>query len=302
MDDNQDDDGLPPAVPAGLNLYFAEDGEILIEWQYNSEPDLKGYKIYKSTNDSQFVNIAFTTDNYFLDDSLDYDSTYFYKVSAVDIWDRESSLSIEIDAKPGNKFPPDIPRNVAVNARNWEGDESVYLTWDPNSETDVEGYNIYRSNISPFAADSENLIGFSGTESWKDTIDLLQLTTYYYKIRAVDKGRLMSNESAEVHDQILRIPEIVYPENEGSMAYSQNFKFTAAGAPASYEVVVQSNPILGTLWEKNISSNSIGDTLEVEFDYPYVENNKEYYWRVASYSGSTEPNSITKVHKFKFRP
>jgi fibronectin type 3 domain-containing protein len=301
-ENNKDDDGLPPAVPTGLNLYSASDGEILIEWRNNSEADLKGYNVYKSTDDTRFVNTAFTTDNYFIDDSLAYDSTYLYRISAVDIWARESSLSPEISAKPENKYPPEAPRHASVNARNWVGEESVFLSWQPNAETDIAGYNIYRNTFGSFTADSASLVGYSDKENWNDTVNLSQLTVYYYKIRAVDKGGLLSIESLEVYDQILRMPEIVFPGDDEEMVYNGNFKFTSAGAPAAYKIVVQSNIILGTLWEKEISSNLIDDTLEVQFDYPYVEPNKEYYWRIASYSGSTEPNSVTKLFKFKIRP
>ncbi|MGE5797242.1 MAG: fibronectin type III domain-containing protein [Ignavibacteria bacterium] len=301
-ENNKNEDGLPPAVPVGLNLYSAGDGEILIEWRNNSEADLKGYNVYKSIDDTQFVNITFTTDNYFFDDSLAYDSTYLYRISAVDIWERESSLSPEISARPVNKYPPEAPRYVDVNARNWMGDESVFLSWQPNIETDIAGYNIYRNTFSSFTADSTSLIGYSNKENWSDTVNLSQLTIYYYKIRAVDKGGLLSNESLEAYGQILKMPEIVFPGDDGAMSYYGNFRFTAAGAPAVYKIIVQSNIILGTLWEKEISSNLIDDTLEVQFDYPYAEPNKEYYWRIASYSGSTGPNSVTKLYKFKIRP
>jgi len=298
---DQEDDGLPPAVPAGLYLYFASDGEVLFEWRSNNEADLKGYNVYKLTNDSQYIKIAFTPDNYFLDDSLDYDSTYFYRISAVDIWERESSLSQEINAKPENKHRPAAPRFVTINARNWESNLSVFLSWEPNSETDIAGYNIYRNTYSLFNPDSSSFIGYSDTESWNDTSDLSLLTDYYYRIRAVDKGGLIGSESFEVYDRILKMPEIVFPKDSEEMNFYGDFKFTAAGAPASYKIIVQSNIIIGTLWEKEFSSNLIDDTLEIKFDYPYVEQSKEYYWRIASYSGSPEPNSITKLYKFKIR-
>jgi hypothetical protein len=300
-DYDHEDDGLPPAVPSGLNLYFASDGEILFEWNSNNEIDLKGYNIYKLNSDNQYIRIDFTADNYYLDDSLDYDSTYFYRISAVDIWERESSLSQEITAKPENKYHPAAPRYITINARNWEGRQSVFLSWVPNLETDIAGYNIYRNTYSLFNPDSSSFIGYSDTESWSDTGNLSLFTLYYYKVRAVDKGRLIGAESDEVYDRIFKMPEIVFPKDDEEMNFNGDFKFKAVGTPAGYKIIVQSNIILGTLWEKEFSSNLSDDTLVIKFDYPYVEQSKEYYWRVASYSGSPEPNSVTKLYKFKIR-
>ena len=76
--------GIPPATPADVTIYAAYDGEIGIEWQGNSEPDLKGYNIYRKTDSTNYKIIDFTSDNYFIDDSLDYNTTYYYEITAVD--------------------------------------------------------------------------------------------------------------------------------------------------------------------------------------------------------------------------
>lgn len=297
-DYNQEDDGLPPAVPSGLNLYFAGDGEVLFEWISNNEADFRVYNIYKLDAAGRFIKTDFTYDNYYLDDSLCYDSTYIYKVSSEDIWGRESTLSQEITAMPENKYRPSAPRFKSINARNWEGNISVYLSWERNAETDIAGYYIYR-NINPsFTPDSSSLSGFSREETWTDTSDLSPLTIYYYKICAVDKGELISNPGVEVSDRIHYMPELIFPVDGEKMNFPGLFRFTSAGVPANYKIIVQSNIFYGTLWEKDLSPGTADDTLEIIFNYPYVEENKEYYWRVISYSGSSEPNSITKLSKF----
>ncbi len=220
---NQSDDGIPPAVPVNLQIYFAGDGEISLDWIQNYESDLKGYNIYRSLNDSSYSFLSFTTNTYFDDDSLDYNQTYYYKITAVDIYGRESSLSSKISAKPENKNPPIKIRYPYINARNWEGKIEIYLSWDRNPESDIKGYFIYRNNKNAFTADSTNLIGFTRNVFFNDTSELVFYHEYYYKIKAVDKGNITGTSSDEISDHILEIPGIVYPKDNSSVPFFEYF-------------------------------------------------------------------------------
>jgi len=87
------DDFISPATPSNLKIFGAFDGQIGIEWNHNQESNLDGYIIYKSINNqNHFVKTGFTSNNYFIDGSLYYDSTYFYKVSAINKAGIESKL------------------------------------------------------------------------------------------------------------------------------------------------------------------------------------------------------------------
>jgi len=302
-DVEQSDDGIPPAIPFDLNVFFESDGEVLIEWQHVNEGDLKGYNIYRKTNKTQYVKVAFTTDDYFFDDSLDYNEVYYYQVTSIDIWNRESMPTREVFVKLINKHPPRKPLSVSINGRNWEGDISVYLSWYSNEESDVAGYNIYRSTVGSFSADSISLIAFSANPSFSDTAALSFYTNYYYMIRAVDKGDLISDESSEVYDQIFELPGLIFPMNNLQTNYFQNFIIKGIGIPATYKIVVQTNIFFDIFWEKDFSSSVINDTISIGFDPPYIEPNTNYYWRVATYSGnSSEPNSVSELYKFSVKP
>ena len=142
------DSGIPPAVPTGLRVYYSSDGEIGIDWNSSPEPDVKGYNIYRRTEFTSAVKVAFVNDNFFFDDSLEYDTVYYYKVTAINLWNRESDSSAEVSAKPQNIYNPQKPVGLQINARNWEGDLSVYIYWLRNDESDIAGYNVYRSYIT----------------------------------------------------------------------------------------------------------------------------------------------------------
>lgn len=299
---NLEDDGFPPAVPSGLNVYAAYDGEIGIEWNKNSDADLKGYNIFRKSDSSDFQKIAFTTNIFFVDDSLDYNTTYFYQITAVDNFGRESTPSNIVSAIPVNIYKPLTPNSLSVNARNWENDISIYLNWNKNFETDIAGYNIYRDTNSTFKADSTSLIGFSNQISFTDTFNLSLYTEYFYMIRAVDKGGLLSNPSSVVSDKILEIPEIIFPQDNAQVNFFNEFIIKGIKIPANYKIIVQTNKFFDEFWSASFFSSVVNDTIKIKFNPPFIETGKIYYWRVAAFTGGTEPNSVSKLYEFMINP
>jgi len=296
-----EDPGIPPAVPTGLRVFYASDGEIVIEWRSNSEPDIKGYNIYRRTDTTETQKIAYVNDSFFFDDSLSYDTTYYYKITAVNLWDRESDFSGEVSAKPENRYIPQRPIGLNINARNWEGELSVFMNWLRNEESDVTGYNIYRSISPGFSADSINLVGFSGTANFSDTTSLNFYQNYFYKIRAKDRGGLLSNPSEEVNDLILEIPEVIFPPDSSMVEFFDEFIIKTIDVPATYRIGLQTNKFFGEIWSRTVSTSIINDTLKINFNPPSLQVNKIYYWRLAVYSGnSTDPNSISRIFSVTF--
>lgn len=302
-DNNQTNDGIPPAVPVGLRIYYASDGEILVEWLSNIEPDLKGYNVYRKVNNDDYSFFDFTNKSYYLDDSLNYDDEYFYKISAVDIWEEESEQSYEVSAKPINRYNPQKPIYLEINARNWEGKISIYLNWEPNEETDVAGYNVYKGIFSTFIADSTSLIGFTIDFQFNDTSNIQLYTNYYYKIRAVDKGNLLSEESSVLVDQVYALSEPIFPANNSLVNYFNYFRIKTIQIPATYKILVQTNEYFGEFWSKEFSSSVVNDTITINFNPPYLYPYVNYYWRIITYSNNnTSPNSISPLYKFKVKP
>ena len=265
-----DNPGIPPAVPIGLRVYYASDGEVTIDWQSNSENDVTGYNIYRRTDSTESTKIAYTSDSYYFDDSLSYNVTYHYKITAVSLWDRESGFSDEVSATPINRYRPQKPTGLQINARNWEGEISIFLKWATGYESDVKGYNIYKSNLPGFASDSSNFIAFTSGVNFSDTLNIDLYTNYYYRIRAVG----------------------VYNE----------FLIKAIQVPASYRIGLQTNKYFGEIWSATIETDVTDDTLRINFNPYSLQFYKTYYWRVATYSGnSQDPNSISKLFAVTFK-
>ncbi len=76
------------------------------------------------------------------------------------------------------------------------GDTVISLDWDDNSELDVIGYNLYRSltNQADYERINKDIISIS---QYQDS-GLINFTTYYYKISAVDAALNESVLSQEV--------------------------------------------------------------------------------------------------------
>jgi pyruvate dehydrogenase E2 component (dihydrolipoamide acetyltransferase) len=78
------------------------------------------------------------------------------------------------------------------------GGNSVSLTWSANSESDLAGYNVYRSTTSPVAL----VAPLNGATALVNPAYLDSTaqsgTTYFYVVTAIDAGGNSSTASAEV--------------------------------------------------------------------------------------------------------
>jgi VCBS repeat-containing protein len=102
-------DAIPPAAPTGL-MAAAGPARVTLEWTANTEPDLAGYNIYRSTvspvTAGTPLNGALLTSPGFTDSTAIPGTTYFYAVEAVDQSYNRSALSAEVYATP-EALPPD---------------------------------------------------------------------------------------------------------------------------------------------------------------------------------------------------
>lgn len=107
-------DNLAPAMPMSL----AGDQSIIPEgleltWDPNTENDLAGYHVYRGLT-SDFVPgpgnlIASPTDPYIFDGDWQWDSGFFYKVSALDSHDNESPYALLLPDDVTGDDPPAVP-------------------------------------------------------------------------------------------------------------------------------------------------------------------------------------------------
>ncbi|MBN2136784.1 MAG: tandem-95 repeat protein [Sedimentisphaerales bacterium] len=124
------------------------------------------------------------------DTGLTADIEYTYRVQARDKSPQQNATgwSAEASATPVD-VPPSAPSGLTATA----GDGQVSLDWADNSESDLAGYNVYRSETTggPYASVNSGLVGVS------EYVDSTAVngTTYYYVVTAVDSASPSANES-----------------------------------------------------------------------------------------------------------
>jgi hypothetical protein len=91
-------DTTAPAAPAGLTA-TAGYIPVKLDWNNNSESDLAGYNVYRSTTSGSGyskLNSTLLTDSNYIDDINTTDITYYYVVTAVDTHSNESTYSSQV--------------------------------------------------------------------------------------------------------------------------------------------------------------------------------------------------------------
>jgi peptidoglycan/xylan/chitin deacetylase (PgdA/CDA1 family) len=90
-----------PAPPTGLTASVADPNNVTLDWNDNTEPNLAGYNVYRSTASGSAygkVNDAPVSASAYTDPNTARDTTFYYVVTAVDANSSESGYSNEASA------------------------------------------------------------------------------------------------------------------------------------------------------------------------------------------------------------
>ena len=146
----------------------------------------------------------------FLDKTIEWEKSYRYHVTTVTRMappggtpvevEGEDSSTVEILAR--DSFPPAAPTEVqAVTSSAAGGQSFIDLTWTPNSEADLAGYNVYRreAGAQPQKINAEP----AKTPAFRDS-GVNPGQTYLYSVSAVD---LRGNESGRSEETSESVPQ-----------------------------------------------------------------------------------------------
>lgn len=299
------DNDSPPSIPSDISVYVERDGIVGIEWHSSSGFLLSHFNIYRSINDT--LNYSFrdsVSSNFYLEKGLEYDSVYYYKVTAVNRNGLESGYSNTINARPANKYTPLTPRFLNVKGRNWNDSAYFYLEWEISEDGDIAGYEVHRGTTASFTTGPQTLVKISSNNFTTDEDNAISiLNDYYYKIIVVDKAGLKSDPTLAESDIILDMPVLIFPSDNSETRDFARFEFITCGYPAEYKLLIQTNEIFGTVQEINFSSDKINQPVKVNYNSFYIDANKKYYWRIYAYTKSgTDPNSFSKLNSFIINP
>ena len=107
---------------------------------------------------------------------------------------KEINVTVRNPPQIGDPYPPSPPTGLSVD--KYEGGNALVLNWNANTESDIKGYNIYRSMVSNGSYIKINAEIVTNT-TYRD-INVEAGRRYYYVITAVDKNLIESNYSIEV--------------------------------------------------------------------------------------------------------
>jgi fibronectin type 3 domain-containing protein len=103
---------LPPKPPTGLAVKSVGTNSITLSWNANVAPDLAGYNLYRSETESgtfRKVNSDWLAVIEYTDSGLDEATTYYYKLTAVDLENHESTFSESVNGTTIlSEYPPEV--------------------------------------------------------------------------------------------------------------------------------------------------------------------------------------------------
>jgi len=95
-------DTTAPAAPSNL-VATPDNGQVSLDWDDNTEFDLAGYNVYRDDSSGgpySKINGSLLLSSSYTDTSVTNDNTYYYVVTAEDVFSNESDNSSEVSATP----------------------------------------------------------------------------------------------------------------------------------------------------------------------------------------------------------
>jgi hypothetical protein len=207
----------PPATIRDLRVTLTEMASTL-DWSAPEQPGgaaggkPAGFRIYRAEVDPAAVNAAISNPSQakllapteplaqsaateYRDTSIQYGHTYFYNVRAITQFGTdtvESADSVPVVLAAKDIFPPASPQGLeAVSVPAASGAPvSIELTWAINTEPDLAGYNVYRSESADVPGQRLNNELLSAP-TFRD-MSVMPGKSYFYRVGAVDQS---GNES-----------------------------------------------------------------------------------------------------------
>jgi hypothetical protein len=223
----------PLSAISDLEAKPASDAEVKLSW--HSSPDEAGrvsqFNVYRgptqdfepsllnlvgSPTSTSYTDRAQLNYGGWINRRLEPDTTYYYRITAVDRWNNQGPVSPPVAAKTlrtseKNAVPIQVQALRAILISELTSDNYVNLLFRTNPESDVQRYEIHRSIKPEFKMDASTRIGMAdangivkGSKDYgsvpidhrmgeydhmmyqDDTVQ--PSTTYYYQVCAVDNA------------------------------------------------------------------------------------------------------------------
>ncbi|RPH29514.1 MAG: hypothetical protein EHM93_17215 [Bacteroidales bacterium] len=202
--------GTKPIVtaPTIINNEVVDNKKIKLTWEFPDDMNryITGFRIYSSSKPKgrkhRIYESKLPIERTFTDTLPDI--TNYYTISVFN-QAKEKFSNIITYSQLVDSFPPKPPVNVIGSI---DSIGKVTLSWNRNTDKDLEGYRVYSSNSPNFEFILETPAVIKDTV-FVDTINIKTLTrSIYYRVRAID---LRQNQSAFSAIVKLNRPDVIPP-------------------------------------------------------------------------------------------
>ncbi len=204
-----------PIPPTDYELICLGTGEdILVSWQPPPIGNYDGFKIYVGTSSGSYSETYYVDTSPFTITDLVDGTQYFIGISTYRDDNGTESTILEKSITP--YLVPRPPENV----QDFPSENSVVLTWDENTELDLAGYNVYRSEIEGEIGEivNDELL----TEPTFEDTEMEAGSYYYYTITAQDLDGNESEGSEQIRSRLITLDQGILivnssPDGTGSI-------------------------------------------------------------------------------------
>ncbi|MDZ4182786.1 MAG: M20/M25/M40 family metallo-hydrolase, partial [Candidatus Cloacimonadaceae bacterium] len=196
---------------------------LLVQWDASADPELSHYAVLYGTEEHGMILWQNVTETQCLISGLEEGQYYHVAVSAVnsDGYPSMRTLAGEIPFSV-----PRIPQSVA----DFPTSESIIIAWQPNTELDIAGYDVFRS-LGPDGTPAMIGTVTAPESSFTDPDVNSNLEYYYYRVRANDSQGNQSPLSEALSSRMVSLDRGIYVIDE-----SKNFGGTSPFLPTDQDV------------------------------------------------------------------
>jgi len=182
-----------PSLPAPINVSALDTGlgqTIKVQWSRPTLDLILTYNVYRSTQDnSSGVRVANKViDTEYLDTSVEDNTTYYYSVKSISEDGSMSDASNYVSVTAHDEVKSSAPTNLWIEDL---GEGKVKIIWAAPEGDLINNYIVYKSTSSSGLGDE-----IGRTEDGYFTDGNVWIgATYYYRVKAVDEGGNISDQS-----------------------------------------------------------------------------------------------------------
>ena len=282
-----------PGIPinaeiADISIKATSNWKLALSWEKPTSvgSGVAKYKIWRSTNGTNFSETASTSGTSFVDGEL-VQANYYYKIQACDSANNCGVMSSVVEKTPIGRFttPAEMTASPSVSVRT----RSAAISWstDRNSDSRVQ----YGTNSGAyFSAEAAQSVQVKGHK-----IELNNLqpdTTYYYKARWTDEDG-NTGSSGEIIFKTLPAPIVKDVSVSRVNLESALIQLTSRGA-SQVKVYYGNSESFGGLKEINTSSMESGYSVELTG----LSDGTKYYYKVNTVDSEGNEYDSGRVDNF----